>query len=129
MRAQPLARWIAVLLVAQAACTRVQPVPAPVSFITVTEPQKIWITRTDQSVVEIGAPRVVGDTLFGFRGTSFEEIPLHTISEVRARQSAPARTVSLALAFGAVAGVAYWKMNAQSSSTQSSCMGGEEDIC
>jgi hypothetical protein len=121
--------WIAALVLSTAACTTVAPVKSPVSFIAATEPQRIWITRQDGSVTEIGVPRIVGDTLFGFRGLSFQEIPLKSITQVRALQSAPARTVAVALTLGLVAGATYWKMNAKSTSTPSNCTGGEEEIC
>ena len=117
------------LILATAACTAVAPVKSPVPFIVAREPQRIWITRQDGSVTEIRVPRIVGDTLFGFRELKLQEIPLKTITEVRAVQSAPARTVAVALAFGLVAGATYWKMNAKSSPTPSTCTGGEEEIC
>jgi hypothetical protein len=120
---------LAALLFGATACTTVAPVRSPASFIVTTEPQRIWITQADGSIAEIGAPRVVGDTLFGFRGLKFQEIALSSVREVRAVQSAPGRTVAVALGFGIVAGVSYWKMYSKSSSSQSNCMGGEEDIC
>ena len=120
--------WAA-LLFGATACTTVAPVRSPASFIVGTEPQRIWITQADGSIAEIGAPRVVGDTLFGFRGLKFQEVALSSIKEVRAVQSAPGRTVAVALALGLVAGVSYWKMSSKASSSQSNCMGGEEEIC
>jgi hypothetical protein len=121
--------WLAAVLFGATACTTVAPVRSPASFIVVTEPQRIWITQADGSIAQIGAPRVVGDTLFGFRGLKFQEIALSSITEVRAVQSAPGRTVAVVLGFGIVAGVSYWKMNSKASTSQSNCTGNEEDIC
>jgi hypothetical protein len=120
---------LAALLLGATACTTVARVQSPASFIVTTEPQRIWITQADGSIAEIGAPRVVGDTLFGFRGLKFQEIPLSSVTEVRAVQSAPGRTVAVALGFGIIAGVSYWKMNSKASTSQVNCTGNEEDIC
>jgi hypothetical protein len=111
------------------ACTTVQPVAEYTHFISAEEPQKVWITRTDHAEMEVGAPRVLGDTLFGFRGTEFQEIPLETITQVRAVRPAPGRTVALALSAAVVVGAAYWTMNSKGGGGSSNCTGNEEDIC
>ncbi|HUL49826.1 MAG TPA: hypothetical protein VLT79_07440 [Gemmatimonadales bacterium] len=112
-----------------AACTTVKPVAEYAHFISAEEPQKVWITRSDHTEIEIGAPRVVGDTLFGFRGTDFQEIPLETITQVRAVRPAHGRTAALALSAAVVVGTAYWTMNSKGSGGSSNCTGNEEDIC
>ena len=112
-----------------AGCTTVKAVPEPARFIAGTQPQKVWITQTDGTTLQIGAPRVVGDTMFGFLGTEFQEIPMHSITEVRAVRSAPGRTVALATAFALTAGVAYYEMNKKGGSGSVNCTGNEEDIC
>jgi hypothetical protein len=112
-----------------AACSTVQPVKSPTSFVVANSPQRVWITRQDGSVTELGVPRIVGDTLFGFLGLKLQEIPLSSVTQMRAVQKAPARTVAVILGLGLVAGATYWKMNSKSSSTQSTCTGGEEEIC
>jgi hypothetical protein len=121
--------WRSSLAVALVGCTKVAAVKSPAPFIETTQPQRVWVTRQNGDTAEIGIPRVVGDTLFGFRGTSFQEIPLQSIKEVRAVQSAPARTAAIVIAASVVAGAAYWTMNSKSSSQSSTCMGGEEEIC
>ena len=121
---------LACLALTGAACTTVAPVPSPATFIAGTKPQQVWITRQDRTVVALGAPRIVGDTVFGFVGTTFQEIPVASISEMRAVQGAPTRTAVLALGFSAVAIAGFFVMNAQSnSSTPSSCEGSEDGPC
>ena len=117
------------ILAACTACTVVAPVQSPFKYVAGQQPQRIWITRTDGSTMAVNAPRVAGDTLFGFEGVKFHEIPLETIYQVRAVQSAPTRTAGLAIGLGIVAVGAYLEMNSKGSPTQVNCTGNEEDIC
>jgi hypothetical protein len=121
--------WIMALILGATACSTVQPVKSPTSFVVANSPQRVWITRTDGSVMELGVPHIVGDTLFGFLGLKLQEIPLESITQMRAVQKAPARTAAVVLGFTLVAGGTYWWMNSKSSSNQSTCTGGEEEIC
>jgi len=116
-------------LLSSVACTTIAPVSSPWTYVAAEQPQRVWITRTDGSTLVMGAPRISGDTLFGFEGTQFQEIPLASIYQVRAVQAVPARTAGLAVGLGVVAVAAYLKMNAKGSPTPVNCTGNEEDIC
>ena len=121
-----------VVLLAGAACTLVAPVKPPFRYVEAARPQRVWITRTDGSELVVGAPRLVGDTLFGFEGVKFHEIPLASIHQLRAAKSAPVRTAGLAIGVSVAFVAAYFGLLKQPSAggpKESNCLGDEEAIC
>ncbi|PYP33145.1 MAG: hypothetical protein DMD49_04020 [Gemmatimonadetes bacterium] len=113
------------------ACSAVVPVlDAPASYITARAPEMVWITKADNSVVQLASPKVMGDTLAGFVGMDYVEMPLSNVQSLRARQRAPKRTalliggVTLATA-GAIA--AYLTRSANATQTPE-CMDPEPEV-
>lgn len=99
-------RTIAVLLILTvAACTTMGPVAAPADYIATERPSRIWITRADDQVIVVEAPRLLGDTLVGFVQGSYREMLLSEAKQVAVTRPAGARTavvVGGVVAVGAV---------------------------
>lgn len=74
------------------ACTTLRPVAAPQQFIPTARPDRIWVTRTDNSRVLVEGPRLMGDTLAGFVRGRYEEMLLPDARWIQVRQPAPRRT-------------------------------------
>jgi hypothetical protein len=65
-------------------------------------PSRVWVTRADQSVVEVTGPQVFGDTLVGYIDGEFYELPTSDLRRAVIRQPARAKTIGLAVAGVAV---------------------------
>ena len=78
-----------------AACTAVAPIRSPGQFVSTHQPPRLWITRSDNSVVLLESPKAVGDTLAGFVEGQYVEVPLANVRQVRARRAVPSRTALL----------------------------------
>jgi hypothetical protein len=61
-------------------------------------PSRVWVTRADQSVVEVSGPQVFGDTLVGYIDGEFSEMPTADLRRAVVRRPARARTIALAVA-------------------------------
>ena len=85
-----LARTVAVLSFV-VACHTMRPVPAA-HVNPVDLPPRVWVTSADRSTVILDAPRLTGDTLAGWVGREYREIPLAQTTAIRTRERAPART-------------------------------------
>ncbi len=72
------------------------------------QPKQAWVTESDQSVVIVSGPQVVGDTLVGYVKGVYEEMPSAQLKEVRVEKPATTKT---ALLVGAItvgfAGMVY----------------------
>lgn len=77
------------------ACSTVVTVPSPAEFILLKAPSTVWVTKTDNSTLRLQSPRVITDTLSGFVGGEYVEIPLSSVQSMRARQATPGRTALL----------------------------------
>lgn len=60
-------------------------------------PDRAWVTDSDQSVILVDEPKVVGDTLVGYIGRHRTKMPSAGLKQVRVRVSAPVRTALLAV--------------------------------
>jgi hypothetical protein len=80
-----------------------RPVATPQEFIPAARPDRIWVTRTDNSKLMMEGPRLIGDTLVGWVGGKYEEILLPETRWMSVRQPAPRRTAML-IAGGVVVG-------------------------
>jgi hypothetical protein len=58
---------------------------------------RVWVTESDQAVVLMYEPQVVGDTLVGYIGRGRGRLPSAGIKQLRVRVPAPARTALLAV--------------------------------
>ena len=64
-------------------------------------PDRAWVTQSDQSVVLLYDPKVVGDTLVGYVGRHYEELPSADLKHLVVQTPAPARTALLAVGIAA----------------------------
>ena len=72
--------------------------------ISVQRPTNVWVTRDDRSVVVMNGPQVFGDTLVGYIGGQFYELPTADIERVTIKRSAKGKTIALVAA--SIAGAA-----------------------
>ena len=85
------------------ACTTVATVRSPAQIMAIAGKSRgiVWVTKTDNRVVQLAWPRVDGDTLVGVlsQGDSLGDsvkMSLSSVQSMRARQAAPRRTLLLA---------------------------------
>src|SRR5258705_343296 len=84
-----------------AACRTMKPVT--MDQLSALGPDRVWVTQSDQSVVLLGEPKVVGDTLVGYIGKKHERLPSGEVTQLRVQ--APAHTRTALLAVGSAAGL------------------------
>jgi hypothetical protein len=106
------------------ACFTMRPVATPQEFIPSARPDRIWVTRTDNSRLMIEGPRLLGDTLVGWVRGQYEEILLPQTRWISVRQVAPRRT-ALLIAGATVVGASLLYFLA-SNGPSSSLTGGED---
>jgi hypothetical protein len=87
----------AALMLSLGACTSFGPVSAR-EYLPIEHPSNIWITRSDNTVVKMQAPKLLGDTLVGYVNGEFQEMRLSQTKQIQAKRPQPGRT---ALAVGA----------------------------
>jgi len=85
----------ATLVAGAAACHSMATIGYPQEYIDVAQPERVWVTRFDDSVEVITHPVIHGDTLSGFTLSGFAEMPISDVKFVRANVAAPVRTVLL----------------------------------
>lgn len=85
------------------ACTTLRPVATPQQFIPSARPDRIWVTRADNSRLMMEGPRLLGDTLVGFVGGRYQEMLLPETRWVQVRRPAPKKTALLAVGTAIVA--------------------------
>lgn len=92
MRAN-LAGWLIATTLVGAACHTM----APLSWDEVggLRPSRVWVTRADQSVVEVSGPQLFGDTLVGYVNGQFQELPTASLQQVVMRRAARGKTIAL----------------------------------
>ena len=73
-----------------AACTTVATLPP--QAIEAKTPSMVWVTKGDNSTVLVQSPELRTDTLAGFVGGDYVEMPLSDVHSMRARISAPGKT-------------------------------------
>jgi len=101
MRSRHIAWLIAATLGATACHTL-----APLTFDEVASlrPARVWVTDAGKSVVEVSGPQIYNDTLVGYVGGAFTELPAADIKKVVMKR--PARAKTIALFAGATVGAA-----------------------
>jgi len=113
------------------ACSTLTPVhEAPTAFITARAPGAVVITKTDKSVVVLAGPKVIGDTLGGFVGRDYVEIPLSSVQAMSARRPAKGKTALLiGASVVAAGGVAFAILNSHANSTNPiPCQSAEPEV-
>ena len=102
------------------ACTTVATVRSPAQIMAIAGKSLgiVWVTKTDNSVVQLASPQVNGDTLVGVlaQGDSLGDsvkMSLSSVQSMRAREAAPRRTLLLVggLTLAAV-GATVWYLRA-----------------
>ena len=76
-----------------AACKTMKPVT--LDQLNAMKPNRAWVTSTDQSVVLVSGPQVVGDTLVGYVNGTYEEMPSAQLKQVVVQRPASTRTALL----------------------------------
>ena len=87
------------------ACTSVQSVKSPGTYVASRQPRVVWLTRADHGVVRMSGPRMVGDTIVGAVNGQYTEVPMSDVTAMKAIVTDKGRTIALA-AVGGVATVA-----------------------
>ena len=79
---------------------------APLTWeeVTTFRPARVSVTLDDQSVVVVSGPQMFGDTLVGYVGGDFQELPTASIKQVVVKRSAKGKTMALVAA--SIAGAA-----------------------
>lgn len=111
---------------ATAACQTMKSVT--LDQLTRLGPDRVWVTASDQSVVLLDEPKVVGDTLVGYVGKKRERLPSASLKQLRVRQSAPVRTTLLTVGIlGGLVGVLASIGGSGQSMIQGPASGGSAD--
>ena len=63
--------------------------------LSALKPERAWVTETNQTVVVVDGPQVVGDTLMGYVNGVYEEMPATEFKEVVVQKPATGKTVLL----------------------------------
>jgi hypothetical protein len=101
------------------ACTTTGVVGYPAEYIDTHGPSHVWVTGSDNAVVELSNPHVQGDTLAGFANGNYVEMRLEDVKLMKANFPSPGRTALLAgvTAIGAALAVAALMGNNSSTTT------------
>jgi len=107
---RPTAVFYAAILASMAgsACKTLKPVS--LDQIGSLRPGRVWITDSSQgsAPLVVNNPQFVNDTLVGFAGGTYQEIPRSHISGAKVQEPATGRTVLLVVGLtAAVGGFAY----------------------
>ena len=95
---------IAALALALAAChTWGRITPQEITAGSGNAHSRVWVTRADNSTVQLGDPQLIGDTLTGMVNGEPDRIALSDVVTIRARRSAVGRTIMLGVAATGVA--------------------------
>jgi hypothetical protein len=79
--------------------------PVEVHELSGLRPGVVRVTRTDDAVVEIAGPKIVGDRLGGFVDGKYQVLPVADVKQMQMRVPARGRTVAL-ISAGVVGAVA-----------------------
>ena len=79
---------------------------APLTWeeVATIHPPRVSVTLDDQSVVVVSGPQMFGDTLVGYIGGDFQELPTSNIKQVVVKRAAKGKTMALVAA--SIAGAA-----------------------
>jgi hypothetical protein len=81
----------------------------PAHLSPTNRPDRVWVTRTDESTLAVDQPRVNGDSLFGIVDGTPERISLADVRGLRAERVSLTRTAGLLVAMsGVTAAVVYY---------------------
>ena len=90
-------------------CTAWKPeTMAPDRYIRMHDPEAVWVQLHDGSTMNIGRPRVVGDSLRGIVAGGYRNVALKDVTQFRAEEPSKNRTaIAVTAAVLAAAGLVY----------------------
>lgn len=69
--------------------------PVTMAELNALKPERAWVTETNQTVLIVDGPQVVGDTLVGYVNGVYEEMPATQFKELVVEKNATGKTVLL----------------------------------
>ena len=114
------------LLLGVVACTSIRQIP-PTEYLENNAPAVVWVTRSNNTVVEVLQPSVRRDTLRGKLNGERVKIPLSEIQTVQAKVPDHKKTALLATAVGVatVSGLYFTLLGKGSGGPTIDCFGDE----
>lgn len=103
MRARRLVPVVLAMFMVGCQGWRVEPLP-PARYVAEERPERVLVTRTDRTRIELFTPTVVGDSLRGFPSSKAINpvvVPLDEAATVSTRHFSLAKTAGLVLVVGA----------------------------
>jgi len=98
-----ISAFFAVVILSAAGCKTMR----PANMTSVGTAHRAWVTLPNQTVVEVSGPKVINDTLVGYVGGEFKEIPASEVKQIRVKDWNRGKTAALGVlglaAFGATA--------------------------
>lgn len=92
----------AFVVAAATGCHTLSPITTPGEYVSTKQPESVWITQNDHSILQVHGPHMVGDTVVGDVRNRYTKIPLSDIAQLAVSRSAPGKTLALAVAGGVV---------------------------
>lgn len=80
-------------------------VPMTLEEVSTIRPNRVWVTRDDRTTVELTGPQVFGDTIVGYIGPTFYELPTQDLQSLAVQRTSKAKTMAVVAAGIAFAGV------------------------
>lgn len=92
------------MLLLVTACSTMQPVAQPREFLQTRQPSVVWLSRdSEQTMLSMDAPRLIGDSIVGFVEGEYMEIPLASVKGMQAKQYSRARTTGFMIGLAGLA--------------------------
>jgi hypothetical protein len=85
---------------------------------------RAWVTLPNQSVVEVSGPKVINDTLVGYVGGEYKEIPASDVKQIRVREWNRGKTALVGVLGLAAFGAGAYAITAGGKSTPKDETGG-----
>jgi hypothetical protein len=107
--------------------------PVTMDQLNVMKPDRAWLTESDQTVILVSGPQVLGDTVVGYVNGHYEEMPVAQFTKVLVRTGSTPKTVLLvAVVAAGFGGMALALTGAKGDTKQcdsSYCEEHPEDMC
>lgn len=109
----PVRFAVAVLLpalaVVPAGCQTMKPMG--LDQLSGARPAKVWVTRTDRSVIVLTDPQIVNNRLAGFQDDVYQVFPADEVRQIAVRRIAAGRTAALVATGAAGAFALMWALS------------------
>lgn len=112
---------------AGSACKTMKPVS--LDQLGALKPDKVWVKDTTQGnqMMLLTQPQFVNDTLVGFAGGNYQELPRAHIEQVQVQENATTRTVLLSVGIAAAIGGFAYAITGSGGSKTTNAMAGDCD--